>query len=272
MGFVDDLNPDRFLIAGDWHAHGYQAGAALGLMENIGPDVKVLVHVGDFGIWPSTAGHTFLKRLSEALVERDMWVLFVDGNHEDFNTLLNIPRELDGHRIVRERIVHLPRGFRWNWNGIDFGALGGAHSVDQQWRQPGKTWWAQEWVNDNELARFRGGGPVDVVFMHDSPAGAPNEVVDSEDNQKRAFASYGPRNMAMASDHRRRLASAIDPTDPAMIFHGHYHRRMQGTYTREGGRECTVIGLDQGGSVSRNTFLFDIVTHLPEVSRDFTNA
>lgn len=269
MTFVDDLDPEKFLVAGDWHSSGAQAGAAVRQAEDLG--IKTIVHVGDFGIWPGY-GKKFVERLNDELTKRDMRLLFVDGNHEDFDTLLAIPVESDGHRVVTDRITHLPRAFRWTWGGLVMGALGGAHSVDQQWRTPHTDWWEQEWVSDAELDAFRAGGELDVVFMHDSPAGAPNEITDDEKSQRDAYHRFGPFAMYRAAEHRERLGAAVDVTDPSMIFHGHYHRRMESTYSRDGGRTCRVIGLDQGGSVYKNTYLFDTVVELPLAGRNYTNA
>lgn len=268
MTFIDDLNPDRFLVAGDWHAGRGQALAALTLMEQLGDDVKVLVHVGDFFY----DDRKFLNYVDALLDERGMTILFVDGNHEDFNYLYSVPLEDEGFRFLRERIIHLPRGFRWEWGGLKFAALGGAHSVDKDMRKPGKEWWVQEWVNDHQLEKFREGGLTDVVFMHDSPAGAPNAVVDDPINQGRAVQWFGDTNLALAAEHRRRLTTAIDPTDPSLIIHGHYHKRMLSEYWREGGRRCTVLGLDEGmNGVNLNTFLFDVPNELTAFGRDYTD-
>ena len=260
MGFVDDLNPEFVMFAGDWHGYLNQADAVISLMENSFPKTNVIVQLGDFGIWPSTSGHTFLKRLNEHLLERDMWCLFVDGNHESYDILYKIPPHVDGHRVVKDRIIHLPRGFRWNWQGIRFAALGGAYSVDQKWRIPGKSWWSQELVTDAEIQKFISGGPADVVVTHDVPDGAPMRMLDDPIRQLDGARIYGYPAMQQALQHRQRLATAINPTDPALILHGHYHERTEGRYVRPGGRPCHVIGLDEGGGgVDRNALLFDLI-------------
>jgi len=260
MGFVDELNPEFVMFAGDWHGYLSQADAVISFMENSFPKTNVIVQLGDFGIWPSTSGHTFLKRLNEHLIERDMWCLFVDGNHSDFDQLYRIPLHNDGHRVVRDRIIHLPRGFRWNWQGIRFAALGGAYSVDAKWRVPGKSWWSQELVTDAEIKKFVSGGHADIVVMHDVPDGAPNRMLDDPMGQLRGAQTYGYPAMQQALQHRQRLATAINPVDPALILHGHYHERTEGHYVRPGGRGCHVICLDEGSKgVARNALLFDLI-------------
>lgn len=260
MTFIDDLNPDRFVAAGDWHGNFNQANRVIGYMTGAFPDVKTIVQLGDFGLWHGQKGTEFLDKLNAALVEHEIFVLWTDGNHENFVELEEYPLHDDGYRIIRSNIIHLPRGFRWEWYSVKFGALGGAHSVDKHMRTEGSSWWPQEWVTRDEINTFIDGGPVDVVVMHDSPAGAPNNVTDDALNQQQAAQWFGWDNLEMAALHRKRLALAIDPTDPFLILHGHYHRFWQQDYVREGGRRCTVVCLDEGGGMlNKHTMLIDVL-------------
>jgi Icc-related predicted phosphoesterase len=241
---VTQLDLDEFVVAGDWHGSKWQAIRVLDYAEE--KSAKVVVVLGDFGVWHGEPGGRFLKGLNNELVERDMLVLFVDGNHENFDVLYSYPEEPGGHRIVRSNIWHLPRGLRWVWRGIRFAALGGAHSVDRDMRREGVDWWPQEWVTDDELALFADGGETDVVFMHDSPAGAPNSVTDNPLRQAKGAEWFGQHNLDLATNHRLRLETAITPANPGLIMHGHYHEHMQGVYGQPSGRQTYVWGLDEG--------------------------
>lgn len=255
---ISELEPDRVLLAGDWHGSLAQAKAVVRRAHE--EMIRVVLQLGDFGIWPRDSA--FLNGLNELLEELDMLVFFVDGNHEDFDQLYEYPLQEDGTRLVRSRIFHLPRGLRWEWYGVRFAALGGAHSVDRDMRTEGQSWWPQEWVNDEELELFRAGGPADVVLMHDSPWGAPNVITDSPLSQHNAMRYFGKHNIDLATEHRRRLATAIDPTDPAQIFHGHYHEKMFDAYLRDGGRTCTVVGLTEGGHGPwASTLIYDVLNN-----------
>lgn len=240
---INDFNPDRVLLFGDIHGGIGQAKRAMDLAEEAG--VRVLLQLGDFGIWPGDGNRIFLDEVSRELARRDMHLFFVDGNHEDFTQLYGYPLAEDGTRPIRERLSHLPRGLRWEWGGARFGALGGAQSVDADQRVPGKTWWVEERVTADEAAAFATGGPVDVILMHDSPEGAPNSIVDDPHNFGATY--FAKEMLAEAAWHRKTLASAVNPTRPRWIFHGHYHRYMTDSYRIEGSdRDTFVVGLHEG--------------------------
>lgn len=245
---TDILNPDRVLLVGD--VHGYIDQLERALHRAVAHDVKVVVQLGDFGIWPGQSGAQFLQQTNRLLEELDLTLLFVDGNHEDFDQIAAQPIDPEtGLRPFGPRLFHMPRGWRSQWQGKTVAALGGAHSVDRQWRLQNapETHWEAEHVTEEEAADFAAAGPVDILFMHDSPEGAPNEVVDDPFSPGIQF--FPREELYLAALHRKRLAEAVDPTDPSWIFHGHYHRRMEGQYRRPGSsKQCVVIGLGEGSS------------------------
>src|ERR1017187_9324095 len=55
------------------------------LLPETGP--RVIVHLGDFGIWPGPGGQEYLARIGSALADAAAELWFVDGNHEDFSQL-----------------------------------------------------------------------------------------------------------------------------------------------------------------------------------------
>ena len=77
-------------------------------------------------------------------------ILFVDGNHENFDLLNSYPIEVwNGGKVHRisENIFHLMRGQVFEIDGYKFLTFGGALSFDRNRRVEGKTWWAQESPN-----------------------------------------------------------------------------------------------------------------------------
>jgi hypothetical protein len=122
---VDPLaTPARVAFAGDWHANTRWSIAAIAYAADHGADV--IVHLGDFGYEFRSA---FVSGLDRALTRAGLRLLFVDGNHENFPTLLRYPVSGNGLRQLSGRIWHLPRGYRgsgWasgGWPGRS--ALGG---------------------------------------------------------------------------------------------------------------------------------------------------
>lgn len=91
-----------------------------------------IIVCGDFGIWnDDKTERWWLKWLSE----KSFTVLFVDGNHENFDRLFG--EEFDvvefhggmAHKI-RENIYHLMRGYVFELCGKKFFTFGGARSHD----------------------------------------------------------------------------------------------------------------------------------------------
>ena len=140
--------PRRIVVAGDWHGNEEWAVSVIRRVPGLlaGESQRLILHLGDFGIWPDRAGQEYLERLSKALADAGAELWFVDGNHEDFARLGQLDRQPgpDGRVMVVPRVMHLPRGCRWNWHGLTWLACGGAVSLDRAVRTEGVDWWPQE--------------------------------------------------------------------------------------------------------------------------------
>jgi len=249
---IDDVTeplatPARIVFAGDWHMNATWAVAAIRHAAEGRADV--MVHVGDFGY---TFDGRFMRRLDAALQAAGLPLLFVDGNHEDFDSLLRWPIRPNGLRQLTDHVWHLPRGFRWTWGGVRLLAVGGAHSVDRQWRSPGTSWWPEETLTGDDVARAVAGGPVDVLVAHDCPAGVdiPGLAATSH--------LWPAEELALADEHRQRLRTVVDAARPRAVFHGHYHRRYS-TTADLGYGPVAVVGLDcDGTTFDRNLTFVDL--------------
>lgn len=94
---------------------------------------------------------------------------FIDGNHENFK-LLNALEEDENHMgYVSEHIRHLKRGRTYNIDGKKILALGGADSVDKLRRTPGLSWWEEETITDDDIARVDNGVHYDYILSHCCP-------------------------------------------------------------------------------------------------------
>ena len=103
-----------------------------------------VIVAGDFGgVWRE-------KTLNKDLASYEklpFTVLFVDGNHENFDLLNSFPVEIwrggKVHRI-RPNIIHLMRGQIFEIEGKTFFTFGGGTSIDKYMRREGESWWRQE--------------------------------------------------------------------------------------------------------------------------------
>lgn len=216
--------PRTIALAGDWHANTSYAVDAIARAHAGG--AEAIVHLGDFGF---RFAREYLDALDAALGHIPLY--FIDGNHEDFSWLDERPTDARGVRPVSARVSHLPRGFRWSWNGRTWLALGGAHSVDRQYRAPDTEWWPQETLTHDDVRRASAPGAVDVLVCHDAPSGIP--VPRTYPN-----GTFPAVDEAAGEAHRSRVRAVVDATSPRLIAHGHFHQHYRASLG-----EATVIGL-----------------------------
>lgn len=229
---IDDFNFKQIAFCGDWHANRQFALDMLDSFNRYG--IKAIVQLGDFGYKYKT---NYLNDMQKKLEEYDMYLFFVDGNHEEFPKLYSYPI-IDGVRPLRDRIVHLPRGLRWTWNGHKFLALGGAPSIDKDHRVVGKSWWIEEQISFNEADRAMQGGTVDVMLTHDCPTG-----VDIPGITKTAAYGWPEHALKVSEAHRDLVRMVVDEVKPKKLLHGHYHRRYDGLLVGED-YKTEIVGLD----------------------------
>lgn len=175
-----------------------------------------------------------------------MALYWVDGNHDDHAAIAEAPL-VDGVHPITERIVHLPRGFRWTWHRRVWLAAGGAVSIDRNSRIPTRSWWAEEVISDADVAACIAGGPADVVVAHDCPAGAPTVEALAGD----PVWNLPPDIEADSAANRRRMRTIVDAVRPRVVYHGHYHVSYRERLPLTGGTDVEVVGLDLRWHVAR---------------------
>lgn len=237
----------RVAFAGDWHGDTFYACCAI---KQLAGRVDVVLHTGDFGYQFTPA---FLGTVTAAAREANLLVLFVDGNHENFDWLETQPVDPDGVQRLTDRVWHLPRGFRWEWAGLRFLALGGAVSIDRKARVPYLSWWPQERITYGQAVAVASDGPTDVMVTHDCPSGAAIPSLRSH--------LYSPDAVAECEAHRHLLAEVVQAVRPRFLWHGHYHVHHQALLGLGGGDACQVRGLDCNGvPLDRNLDVVDLTT------------
>ena len=245
-------DPERIVVAGDWHGNEQWA---VGVIEQLprllpGEGRRIVLHVGDFGVWPGLAGSLYLRavKLALAAVNAELW--FVDGNHEDHDQLDALARDCtreDGRVHVVNGVHHLPRGHRWEWHGRTWLALGGATSVDSPARRQGFDWWPQEAIGQGDYFRATEPGTADVMVTHDCPAGVPLDLPKP------------PSWWAMEDAYRHRLllGAVVSTVQPSWLVHGHYHLEHDTTIDTSFG-PLRVTGLDRDGALRGNFRVLDV--------------
>jgi UDP-2,3-diacylglucosamine pyrophosphatase LpxH len=184
-------------------------------------DVSVLIVLGDFGVvWPGEDWQKNLNKLSRRLGALNVSCYFVDGNHEAFPLLYGFPVGADGLRRLRENVVHLPRGYRTTLaSGKVLAALGGANSIDVEYRESGDSWWQEESIADADLATL-GRVHADVLVGHDAPLHLP----ELDRFISMSAAGWSPAAVEYANAGRRMFHRGFEAVTPLLYLGGHYHQ------------------------------------------------
>ena len=247
--------PRRIVVAGDWHGDEEWAVSVIRRVPRLlaGESQRIILHLGDFGIWPDQHGKVYLDRVSGALAEAGAELWFVDGNHEDFAQLGKLDENPgpDGRVTVVPRVMHLPRGYRWNWHGLTWLACGGAVSLDRAVRTEGVDWWPEEEITTGQEVAISGGGHADVMVCHDCPSGVAHTFAHPPPE-------WAAEDLARNDAHRRRLQRIVDAVMPSYLMHGHLHRAYQRTCDFGYG-PVKVAGLDADNRL-RNFAALDVTT------------
>ena len=222
----------KVLFAGDWHGDEDWAAEVIASAAETG--CGWVVQVGDFGFGffrlgddPAEPGDwaprcPFARHVSTLAAGAGVRVVFIDGNHDNQVLLgrLAALRGADGDEgfvPIEDHLWWAPRGHRWTWDGVRFGALGGAYSIDRRWRTKGLDYWSEETTTPADVARL-GPAPLDVLVSHDGPVlPAGFDPLPRTSHRKVDEAS------------RAQVAAAVAATPPGLVVHGHWHHR----YTAE---------------------------------------
>lgn len=225
---------ERVLLAGDWH--GNVGWAEDCLHAAAGAGCQAVLQLGDFGLWPGRED-AYLDRLDQVARSAEVRLVWIDGNHENHDSLDDWRETADADGLVRMRpnVVWASRGARWAWSGVRFGALGGAVSIDRFLRRAGANWWPQEAPTADDVDRL-GDAPLDVLATHAAPAAV-----------KFPFRPL-PLPQDIIGDARRSrevLDQAVRRTRPRLVVHGHHHLRHRAELPG-----CRVEGLAHDKSAS----------------------
>ena len=223
----------KIYITGDTHADFVRFGSQY--FEN--KECYVII-CGDFGgIWD---GSNQEKYWLDWLEKKKFTVLFVDGNHENFDMLNSFPAtEWNGGRVhmIRKNIIHLMRGQVFTIEGTRFFTFGGgrSHDIDAGilerndpdfvvkkrkldreralYRINHESWWKEELPSEDKMAEGlenlqNVGNQVDFVISHS----APSSVVDIF---SRGFCEHD-----VLTDYLEKIKEQISFRT---WFFGHYH-------------------------------------------------
>lgn len=239
-------------LVGDWHGDLPWAKKVSERQAELGLS-KLLLHLGDFSIWPGNSGKKFLLRLDRQLQAHEQDILVTLGNHEDWGRLETLwanPKRQDGEGRplplqFGERIWVLPRPHRFELAGVSFLSLGGAGSVDVGRLQPGVDWWPGESIPQAAVEAAVASGPVDVLLTHETPS--PPHCVAAV---ARILASnpfgFSEKGLELSKKSRGAVTQVLEAVKPKLLAHGHMHVSGEAQTLLPGAEHLTtVLSLDE---------------------------
>jgi predicted phosphodiesterase len=211
----------KLLVAGDWH--GSTAAAQSCFEDAEREKCDAIIQVGDFGVtFGATRPVRFIVNVSNLASRWGIPVYFIDGNHENFNVIGdwvdNLDYDENGHIPVATNLTYIPRGAVWEWDDKTFAAMGGAASIDRDWRTEGHDYFKDELITTGDVYRLLNkvdvhGKRVDYFFSHDCSDRTPwgFSLVPDSDSQR----------------NRQVVDGILDYVKPRMHFHGHMHKHYE---------------------------------------------
>lgn len=184
----------------------------------------------------ATINDRWLDAVATTAARHNVWLRVIDGNHDAHPLARSAyPADPNGVRPIRSGVLDwADRGSVWDWSGRTFAALGGAVSIDKQFRVEGHSWWPTEEISDEDvhtLLLSAGGEDVDVLLTHDAPY-LPPGIRELSD----------PGLAASCRRSNRLIEFAVNTLQPELLMHGHYHRDYQRRITRSWGN-YRIVGL-----------------------------
>ena len=208
--------------AGDTHgAIDRLYDEVLAFEESLGVRFAWVLHVGDFGIWPDPTRIDGASKRHEGAGDFPNWwakrraaprrTLFIKGNHEDFVWLDDQPKA-----EVLPGLFYLKNGTRFEIadgeETLMVAGVGGCFAPsDYQHRSRDLQRYRKRHYTRDEIDALIGGEPVDLLLVHDAPAGVTSE-------RHRRGAGW--------VSEAEGLDDLLRGTRPRLCFFGHHHTRL----------------------------------------------
>lgn len=217
------MNRDKLLVVGDVHGK-------FNYLENLinTTECFAMIVAGDFGFWkaqhffPSTDEQSFVHQFYDFNVP----VYFVDGNHEDHNSLealveqhgKDTPIDVGGNcwYIPRGCVFHLTNPIT-NKSTTILG-LGGAYSIDKRLRIANVSWFEQEQLRYKDIIDLQPRDDIDIIVSHTCP-----ETI----LQRVAKTCNIPYNRITERQTEKLLDRVFDIIKPKRWVFGHWHQAAQ---------------------------------------------
>lgn len=191
--------------------------------------------VGDFGFWAPIEENLYLRyiqlngdgdeKAAREYSQTECWaakikphntkIYVAPGNHEQW-TLLNEWESAHGKVPIEvfPNIFYCPKGTFLEVDGKTILFMGGADSIDKQWRTPGYDWFPDETIKERDIIDLPD-RKVDILISHTCPESILKYVLPYPDD-------------ALRDPSRLALDYVFNKYRPSHIYFGHFHTYKKG--------------------------------------------
>ena len=207
-----NINVGTTVICGDWHQNMQYVTLLLDELGYYG--TTTIIHVGDIGFMGRYRDR-YINKLDELLTSKGILLYFIEGNHEDYDWLSQLPQDELGLGHVTDRIKHIPRGSQYRIKNKIITFIGGGVSVDQNIRVKGLDWWPDEELTDEQVSQYKQIAPTDILISHDGPSSCTLPLPHTH--------YFLPELIHKSDVHRNKLEEIREALQPSYMVFGHYH-------------------------------------------------
>ena len=218
----------KVFILGDIHQ---QFGNLNKFIESIKESYRdqeiLLIQTGDFGFWPHFLFDVFPWPLTDSenkyynggdkyLEVENIKLLFCEGNHDDIWALNKLVEEYGITPIeIKDDIFYMPRGSTYKLqDGRNILFMGGAESIDKNFRTLGVDWFPEETIKDRDLNNLPD-NRVDILISHTNSREYINTLSEG-------------RTLYHDDCSQDAISYIINKYKPSLHFFSHWHMFKQG--------------------------------------------
>lgn len=213
----------KIIVCGDIHGEYGQLNM---LINRHRPDM--VLQCGDFGYFPKWHGKTYVNDFGRLKVI-DQYCIFTngvpvywcDGNHEDHHALIELAKK-DPHSFTENTFYQKRGSYITLPDGRNVLFMGGAFSIDREWRVLNESYWEEEVLTETDLQNLPNVN-IDIVISHTAPSSFDLKIGKEFPDHSREILEYVFRKY-----------------HPKHWYFGHYHKYISG---RTNG--CTWFGLSE---------------------------
>lgn len=200
--------PNNVMIVGDVHNDFRKLSNLINTQK---PDL--VIQCGDLGYFPKFSHDSRVQGQMELTNNVDIY--FCDGNHEDFESL-------EGKFEIYEQVYYMKRGNVLTVNGKNILFIGGAESIDKDYRIEGYDWFYNESITQEDIYNLPDVN-IDIVISHCAPTEFNIPFIKND-----------------ISPSRTALSVVLEKYNPCMWYFGHYHYNIHGQF-----KDTNYIGLNK---------------------------